>query len=233
MSNRIFAFSVVWLFVLAFVAPGGVLDALAQSEAATERNIRDAILERITPDAAQIQEMDLNFDGKIDVADLVIQQDREQSETAMNRRFVGSMVFDPDFVLSAQKIEMVLPDVQSAFTAEITPEDSLLFSEPFNMSGTLSSGMPVFTSTGSGALLADDSKNPLHRSLSWDLTISETALEDGVLTGRFTMNYEGLKLEPGAFTVAGDLYMAEQFTDDESLLEDADNLDQLVDRYGL
>ncbi len=226
---------VFWICFWVIPAGGvGAAGAADQAGIVTERNIRDAILERRTFTAEELAQLDLNGDGKVDAADLVIQQDQEISEMMMSRRFVGSMVFDVDFILSAQKIEMVLPDVQSAFQAEFTPEDSLLFSAPFTMSGSLSSGTPVFSSTAHGVMGADDLKNPLGRDLSWELAITETRLEKGFLKGLFVLTYTGLKLTSEPFETTGVLYMAEQFTDDDKFIfEDADDMARLIELYGL
>jgi hypothetical protein len=210
---------------------------MTESAYVSERNIRDVILGRRV-----LTGLDQNTDTKLDVADLVKFLRTEQSSQGM--KYVGTMAFDNATALAAQEIEIVIPATAPGGTFEATVaaggqyDDSPLFSGPFTMQGTLSAdGVPSFTSSGTGSFPPNGSnpRNPLvNNALSWELSVSNTQLNEGNLEARFVMTYSGLKAGMRTFQLHGKLYLVKQLPNDTLMFDYGNDLKKyLVDRYGL
>jgi len=203
----------------------------AQSdEIITERNIRDIILERRSLSDAEVQQLDLNKDGNVDVADLICYIQINQPV----KRYVGTMTFDSVAVLAPQNIELILTNnAGTAFEAEFNSDDSPFFSNQFSLSGNFSGEMPVFISSGAGIFQANDPRNPIHKEVSWEFKITETSLADGILKGKFTIKYKGVRYNSESVIFSGELYLKDQYGDETLLFENADDMNRLENMYGI
>jgi hypothetical protein len=198
--------------------------------ALSEQEIRDAILGKTEPD---FNTMDLNEDDEVDVADLVFYLGTRRMKML---RYVGIMAFDSEVVLAPQNVELTLPGrvMGAAFQAEFSTENSPFFSGSFLMNGVFSEENQLsFTSSGTGVLEGDDPRNPLHRPITWELRITEATLEEGILNASFTISYTGFRYGEETTQVSGTMSLTKQLSDGTLLFENADDIDRLVQLYGL
>jgi hypothetical protein len=205
------------VIVMALVFPF----APASAQEATRQDVRNAIL----GEKEATSEMDVNQDGKVDVADVVNIPVQPQSG------YIGTMSFDPQFALAPQSVDLTVDEKGSEATFNI--ENSPFFPASFEMNGSFSDDAVVFDSNGFGTLPKDDSRNPLPKAISWNLNIDDvTQGADGMmLEGRFTMTYTGFKPNNEALAITGTLYLKGQAPGEGLSFENADDMESLAAKY--
>ncbi|QTA90598.1 hypothetical protein [Desulfonema magnum] len=216
---------IVFLFVVFLVFP-------TPSWAADWQDIRDAILGK----EAVTQEMDVNKDGKVDVADVLKNlKDSPVSPDENGTRYIGTMSFDPQFALSPQSVDMTIGETGAEATFNV--ENSPFFPASFKMSGSFSDNMIAFDSEGAGTLQNGDARNPLPRDISWNLNITDVTpvtvqdSDEMMFQADFTMTYIGFKAEDKPLDVTGTLYLKEQLAGEGLSFEQADDMELLAEKY--
>ncbi len=174
--------------------------------------------------------MDINKDGKIDVADLV---KRIIPPIPKDSRYIGTMSFDEEFALAPQSVDMVIGQTGSDATFNI--DNSPFFSDAFKMNGSFGTDTAAFTSEGAGVFENDTLKkrNPLNKDISWKLNIKDATVKDGLIQAKFTMTYTGFKQGSKVLDVTGTIYLKGQVASEGLSFKDANNMTLLVQKYGV
>lgn len=201
----------------------------------TEQDILDAILETRTFTSQELQEMDVNGDNQVDVADLVYWVQNNESDSTIGTRYVGTMSFDPKFALAPQSVDLTIDETGSQATFDV--ENSPFFPVSFKMNGSFSETMIRFDSQGSGVFPNGDPRNPLPKDISWNLSITEVTpvtIQDSdelMFQAAFTMTYTGFRSDDRPLDVTGTLYLKGQVEGEGLSFENADDMDLLVQKY--
>jgi hypothetical protein len=197
------------------------------------QDIRDAVLGK---NKSVTQEMDVNKDSKVDVADLVYcLKIGNCAPVPDQKRYVGTMSFDQKFALAPQSVEVTIDETASQ--ASFSTENSPFFPSSFKMNGSFSGNMIQFDTQGTGVFKNGDSRNPLHNDISWTLNITDVMpvtvqdSDETMFQAKFTMGYTGLKPENKSLDVTGTLYLKGQVAGEGLSFEHADDMELLAQKY--
>jgi len=205
-----------------------------QASAVTEQDIKDAVLGRKTFTDTELQAMDLNGDGKVDVADAVMLLKIPDDEEI---RFAGTMIFDTQYALAPQHLNFSVDETSSE--AVFTVEDSPFFPAGFRMSGTFSADALAFTSQGTGVYPDGDMRNPVSNPISYTLNINAVTpvsvgtSDEKMFQAAFVMTYTGFRSDSKPLPVTGTLYLHRQSAGEGLSFKDAGSMNLLVQKYGI